>query len=93
MFIEKHQKIAILIFIIVAIILFNRGGTETLLNQGVPAFIFLVMILFYRLFAWLMSFGFLPSLASDAHNYKTGPFAVVFWILFLISIYVGVFNH
>ncbi len=89
---EKHQKYAIYIFIISSLILYNREEqAEFLRNIGI-LFLFLIPILFYKLLAFISSFGFLPSLASDANNFKTGPFAFLFWIIYLIAVYVIVFK-
>jgi hypothetical protein len=90
-YLEKHQKIAILIFIILSLILFLREDQTELLQKIALLFLFLLAILLYKLLAFLSSFGFLPSMASDANNFKTGPFAFLFWVIFVIACYVIVF--
>ena len=90
-YLEKHQKVAILIFITLSLILFLRED-HTELNQNIALlFLFLLPILLYKLLAFLSSLGFLPSMASDANNFKTGPFAFLFWVVYLIAAYVIIF--
>ncbi|MFK8012199.1 MAG: hypothetical protein AB8B80_09180 [Marinicellaceae bacterium] len=88
---EKHQKIAILIFTFLSLILYLREEQAEFQEKVALLFIFLLPILLYKLLAYLSSFGFLPSIASDANNYKTEPFAFLFWIIYLIAAFVIVF--
>lgn len=82
--IERHQLIATLIFLAVSAVIGLREGVEPMLRQGTVLLALLLPILFYRLLAWLSSFGFPEYFARDfgSENHP-GPYAVFFWLVFL----------
>ena len=90
---EKHQKIAILIFVAVIAIVYFRDGSEELLGTSMTLAAALCGVLFYRFFAFLGSFGFMEYFARDygAKN-QSIVFAVLFWLLFLIAGFLSIFH-
>ena len=91
--IESHKLKAIVLYIIVVSFEWFSGGQE---NGTAAAFILgvlLVVILFSNVFAFLGSFGFMESFASD-HREGLSPSSVSFlgWILFLIGCAFFLFN-
>ncbi len=90
---EKHQKIAILVWLVVVIIVVIRDGQEDAILAGGILFIILLAILFYRLVAWLSGFGFPEYFAKDfgSENHP-GPYAVFFWLLFVAACFLILFK-
>jgi len=90
---EKHQRIAVLIWLAVAGYVYWRDPQQEALAKGLLLFLFIVPIVFYRLVAWLSSFGFPEYFARDfgSENHP-GPYAFFFWILFLIGCVFLVFD-
>ncbi len=83
---ERHQKIAILIACLVLAVMLRRDGfSEPTLGKAIILLTALVMILCYRLIVQASSWGFPEVLASDyGKDIAPEPYAVFFWILFLI---------
>ena len=82
---ERHQWIAVLIAFSVTAILWARDGQDRALAGGMVLLASLVPILFYRLLAWLAGFGFPEVFAKDyGSGNHPAPYAVFFWLLFLI---------
>ena len=80
---EKHQRIALLIFVAVCGYAYWRDVPEEALAKGL---IFLFAILFYKVVAWLSSFGFPEYFARDfGSENRPGPYAFFFWMLYLIA--------
>lgn len=90
---ESHQRNALLIFVAVLLYAVWRDGRDEGLIKGLILFIFLVPIIFYRLVAWLSSFGFPEYFARDfGSDNHPGPYAFFFWLLFLIACAFIVFD-
>jgi len=84
---ERHQIIAISIFIaVISLINFRAQATDDVIDTSIGLFVVLLPILFYRLVAYLASFGFPEILARD-YGSKNDPqaYAVFFWMLFIIA--------
>lgn len=83
---ERHQRVAIAIYLLIYIIKSVETGLADALDSTAALLALLVPIFFYRTFAYLSSFGFLEHLASDFKaETRAGPYAVLFWILYLIA--------
>lgn len=85
--IEKHQVVAVLIFVGVSVLVAIRDGTgnETL-ARIVVLLVFLVPLFLYRLVAYFSSVGFMEYFASDyGSENPAGVYAFFFWLLFLIA--------
>lgn len=82
---ERHQYIALLIFCVAVPVIWITDGRDEALRDGTALFIALLLILSYRLIARLAGFGFPEIFAKDygGPNHP-GPYAVVFWILFIV---------
>jgi len=90
---ERHQQIAVGIFLTVAGYALWRDGQEVGFAKALVMLVFLMPIIFYRVVAWLSSFGFPEYFARDfgGRNHP-GPYAFFFWLLFLIAAGVIVFD-
>ncbi len=86
MHLDRHQKVAIGLFLFTAIYLFVRDEFDKALGQSSVLFILLLLILFYRMIAYFAGFGFPEVLARDygSENHP-GPYALLFWILYLLA--------
>lgn len=84
---ERHQVIAVQIFIVISILILLRDGSgDTALARIALLFIALVPILIYRVIAYFSGFGFMEYFASDyGSRNSAGPYAFFFWLLFLIA--------
>ncbi len=83
---EKHQRIALLIFVAVTGYVLWRDPQQQALAKGLILLVFLLPILFYRLVAWLSGFGFPEYFARDFGSAnRPGPYAFFFWMLYLIA--------
>ncbi len=82
---EKHQAVAVLIFILVITFVGYRDGYEIAIEQGIILIQPLLAIIFYRLIARLSGIGFPECFAKDyGSENKSGPYAFFFWLLFII---------
>ncbi|MEN8177905.1 MAG: hypothetical protein ABFS39_04730 [Pseudomonadota bacterium] len=83
---DRHQKIAIGLYLFTVLYLFVRDDFEKALEQSVALFVLLLGIIYYRLIAYFAGFGFPEIFAKDygSENHP-GPYAVLFWILFLFA--------
>ena len=90
---ERHQKIAIILFIAVAAFLLMRDGTDKALAGCLGLFATLLPIIFYRTIAYFAGFGFPEVFAKDygSENHP-GPYAFFFWVIFLLVAAVVVFE-
>jgi hypothetical protein len=86
MHLDRHQKVAIGLFLFTAIYLFVRDEFDKALGQSFALFILLLLIIFYRMIAYFASFGFPEVFARDygSENHP-GPYALLFWILYLLA--------
>jgi len=90
---ETHQRNALLIFIAVLLYVVWRDGRDEGLLKGLVLFVFVVPIIFYRLMAWLSSFGFPEYFARDfGGDPHPGPYAFFFWLLYLIACALVIFD-
>jgi len=92
--VERHQKIAFLIFLAVVAIIYQREGTtDRALASMAMTFIGLFGVLFYRILAMMSGMGFRERLASDYGSPNhAGPYALFCWILYLIICVMLVFE-
>ena len=83
---ERHQKIATLICLATVALVLFREESEPGLERALLVLVALLPVLFYRLLAWLASFGFPEYFARyfGSRNHP-GPYAVFFWLLFLAA--------
>lgn len=90
---EKHQRIAVLIWLAVAGFVLWRDPRNEALAKALILFVLIVPIVFYRLVAWFASFGFPEYFARDfGPDPHPGPYAFFFWLLFLIACAFVVFD-
>lgn len=91
---EKHQRIALLIFLVVVAILYQREGfSDRGLASMAMTFIGFLGILFYRILAVMSGIGFRERLARDYGSPNhAGPYAFFCWILYLIICAMLVFE-
>ena len=83
---EKHQKIALVIFVLLVIYSSLTRGFMVALPQNGILFILFVLILLYKLIAYHSGFGFHESLARDfGSENHAGAYAFFFWLLYLIA--------
>ncbi len=84
---DRHQKIAIGLYLFTTLYLFVRDDFDKALGQSFALLILLLGIIYYRLIANFAGFGF-PE--AFARGYRTenhpAPYAVLFWILFLLAL-------
>jgi len=81
---DRHQKVALALYLFTVIYLFARDGYERALEQGLALGLLLLPILFYRLIAYFAGFGFPEVFARDHRSVNPpGPYALLFWILYL----------
>lgn len=92
-YLEKHKLIAIAIYSSVVSYEWLSNGQEHGIAVAAVLGMFLFIILFEGLFAFLGSFGFMESFASDSRNgLSTNAVSFLGWILFLIACAFFVFN-
>lgn len=92
-YIEKHKLIAITIYILVVLFEWMTEGKDHGIAVAVVLGLFLLIILFERVFAFFGSFGFMESFASDSRDgLSNSAVSVLAWILFLITCTFFVFN-
>ena len=93
MHISKSKLVAILIYIGVVGLVWLRGNTGYTQGTAIVLGIFLIAILFSRLFAWSASWGMMESLASDhGKGVPTSMASLFYWILYLIACAFFVFE-
>ena len=91
MYFDRHQKVAIGLFLFTSVYLFVRDDFEQALGQSIGLFALLLLIIFYRIIAHFASYGFPQASARDAASENpAGPYAFLFWILYL-GFWAGVF--
>jgi len=92
--IERHQLAATGLFLAAAAtVLWRDGPSDIAVAKILILFVVLLTIWFYRIFAWLASFGFPEYFARDfGSKNHPGPYAFFFWIIFLIFWAFFVFN-
>jgi len=92
--VERHQKIAVVIFLLVAVIIYQREGTsDRALASMIMTTVGLLGILFYRILAMMSGIGFRERLARDYGSPNhAGPYAFFCWILYLIICVMLVFE-
>ena len=82
---DRHQKVALGLYLFTLLYLFFRDDYERALQQGLALGILLLPILFYRIIAYFAGFGFPEVFARDYRSDNPpGPYALLFWILYLI---------
>lgn len=86
MTLEKHQRIALIIFAAVIGYAYWRDGSQEAFAKGLILLMFLLGILFYRITAFFSGFGFPEYFARDfGSENRPGPYAFFFWLLYLIA--------
>ena len=90
----RHQLLAIVLFVFVALILLVRHGiNDQLLARIGLLFVTLLPVLLYRQLASLSRFGFWQHFASDFRGGpRAAPFAVLGWLVFLIALFSQFFE-
>lgn len=93
MYFERHQKIALGLFLAVAIALFFRDDFDKALARSLILCAALLPILFYRLIAYFAGFGFPEVFAKDygSENHP-GSYALFFWIVYLLVCAILIFE-
>ncbi len=88
-----HKRIALGLFLAVVSYTSQRYGFDESLAKNIILGMFLVPILFYRTIAYFSGFGFPEYFARDfkTENHPE-PYALFFWILYLIVCAFIVFN-
>lgn len=90
---KKHQKIALGLFIAVAIFTSMLRGFEPALKGNLVLALFLIPIFFYRVVAFFSGFGFPECFAKDYRSENhPGPYAFFFWLVFLIACAFALFD-
>lgn len=86
MHLDRHQKIAIGLYLFTTLYLFARDDFDRALEQSLGLLILLLAIIYYRLIAYFAGFGFPEVFAKDygSENHP-GPYALLFWIIFLLA--------
>lgn len=91
--IELHKLKAIAIYIGVVSFEWFSGGQENGIAAAVVLGFLLLLILFSGVFAFLGSFGFMESFASDHRDgLSSSSVSFLSWILFLIGCAFFIFN-
>lgn len=91
--IETHKLIAAAIYFCVVIFEWLNNGQDYGIAVAVILGMFLLIIWFEGLFAFLGSFGFMESFASDSRQgLSTNAVSIVGWVMFLIACAFFVFN-
>ena len=86
MTLDRHQKVAIGLYLFTLAYLFARDDFEHALEQGLALGVLLLPILFYRRIAYYAGFGFPEVFAKDYRSGNPpGPYALLFWILYLAA--------
>jgi hypothetical protein len=82
---DRHQKVAIGLYLFTLTYLFARDDFAHALRQGLALGVMLLPILFYRIIAHFAGFGFPEVFARDYRSTNhPGPYALLFWILYLV---------
>ncbi|MEW8506573.1 MAG: hypothetical protein AB2598_07690 [Candidatus Thiodiazotropha sp.] len=90
---ETQHKYALLLFVMVIVFSRLRYGFDEALVHTVVLAAFLVPLLFYRIVAFFSGFGFPEYFARDFKSEnRPGPYALFFWILYLIACAFIVFD-
>jgi hypothetical protein len=83
---DRHQKVALGLYLFTLIYLLARDDFERALAQGLALGVLLLPILFYRIIAYFAGFGFPEVFARDyGTDNHPGPYALLFWILYLAA--------
>ena len=83
---DMHKKVALTLFLLSVWHVGEREGFDEALGGAIVLFAFLVPILFYRTIAYFSGFGFPEYFARDYGSANhAGPYALFFWILYLIT--------
>jgi hypothetical protein len=83
---DRHQKIAIGIFLFTAVYVFVRDSTQKALEQSFALLVLLLAIIFYRRIAYYAGFGFPQVWAKDYRSENhPAPYALLFWIIYLLA--------
>ena len=83
---EKHQKVAVSLFLAMGIYASYRDGVSGSLIELAILAAFILPILFYRIIAYFSGFGFPEYFAKDFKSENNaGPYALFFWILFVLA--------
>jgi hypothetical protein len=92
--VESHQKIALIIAgLVLAVMLHRDGLSEPTLGKAIILLTSLGFILGYQLIVKASEWGFPETLASDyGMPQHPLPYALFFWILFLIVCAFQLFN-
>ena len=92
--IERHQLAATALFGLTGLLLVLRDGmSDVTLGKLIILAALLLPIWFYRLIAWLSSFGFPEYFAQDFGSRNLpGPYAFFFWLVFLIACATMIFD-
>jgi len=86
MLMERHQVVALVIYLVMVAVIGLRAGVDGVIEQGGILFMFLLPILFVRVIAYYSSFGFWEFFAKDfGSGNSPGPYAFFFWMLFIIA--------
>ncbi|MES9988159.1 MAG: hypothetical protein AB2552_15930 [Candidatus Thiodiazotropha endolucinida] len=90
---ETHKVVAMAIYLSVALYSVYRDDVGEALPGLIILLAFLLPILFYRIIAFFSGFGFPEYFAKDfkSENHP-GPYALFFWILYLIACAFIVFD-
>lgn len=91
---EKHQGVALALFLAVALwLLFRDGAGEDTWARILILLLTLVPIMIYRVIAYFAGIGFPEFLASDyGGENNPAPYAVLFWIVFLLACLSQIFQ-
>ncbi|MCP5142455.1 MAG: hypothetical protein H6926_00240 [Chromatiales bacterium] len=90
---ETHKLVAIAIYLMVAALAFSREASDVAAPKVIALGTVLLPILFYRIVAFFSGFGFPEYFAKDFKSPNhPGPYALFFWILFLIGCGMIVFR-
>jgi len=85
--------IALGIYIAVLLLVWSRDNIEHTQGAAIVLGVLLIPVLFPRVFAWLSSWGFMESLASDSGKGVSVSMAgLFFWILYIIACLFFVFE-
>ena len=86
MHLDRHQKIAIGLYLFTTLYVFTRDDFDRALEQSFALLILLLPIIYYRFIAYYAGFGFPEVFAKDygGENHP-GPYAILFWIIFLLA--------
>jgi hypothetical protein len=84
--VERHQVIALLIYIIMVSLQYLRAGEDEAFKTAQLLLACLVPIFLYRVFAYFSGFGFPEIFAKDyGSENHAGPYAFFFWMVYIIA--------